>query len=158
MNIRFLLVVLLSCLVTVSVFAQIKSVKKFVNDGNTVASTNLTLKTDGTFKYFYSYDQIFDMGCGIYTIVKDTVTLTYQFDENDACCNVEKRKVVWSKADILNQRPERLLLKGRKLYLIENGTVRFKAKFPLRTDMNKVVIQDNYYLIEKAYAQKATWY
>lgn len=155
MNIRLTLVIL-SFLISVSVFAQVRTVKSFVYDGNTISDLSLTLNPNGTFKYLYNYDQIFDMACGTYKIIRDTVILNYEFDENDTCCNIENRKVIWDKASLLQNRPYRLFLKGVKLYDIENGTVKFRRKFPLRTNRNKILIQDNYYLIEKRYAKKPT--
>ena len=139
-------------------FAQIKKTKTFIYDGNGMEHIALTLRSDGTFKYLMTYDQIFDMGCGNYKMKMDTVLFEYQFDENDDCCNTEKHEIIWGKGDLIENRPSRLYLVGSKLYKIEDGKVYFKAKFPLRTNENAVVLQDNYYLIDKKYAKKSTWH
>jgi hypothetical protein len=139
-------------------FAQIKKTTTFVYDGNGLEHITLTLRSNGTFKYLQSYDQTFDMGCGKYQSKKDTIILDYKFDENDDCCNTEKREIIWSKGDLIDHRPDSLLLLGSKIYNIVDGRVKLRAKFPLRTNMNKVVMQDNYDLIEKRLAQKATWH
>jgi hypothetical protein len=95
------------------------------------------------------------MGCGTYRVARDTIFLTYKYNENDTCCNTEKQKVIWGNDDLIPYRPDTLILKDRKLYRIEDNKVIYKSRFPLRTNSSKIRLQDNYFLIEEKYAQKA---